>query len=145
MNGISGLKTVAGYSAAPGAYPAAYGATAAVEERGTVYDVGRASKAAEILGRYDLHSISFNERQALGRQLHEAGILNDEQTLDFNSPSFMHFDANMRPLADEKHDFAGDVKSALAAARSRMDGQRSVPWLEKLDAVVDLLVAVGRV
>lgn len=123
MNGISALSGASGPSA--------------------VYDTGKAGEAAEILGRYDLHSISFNERQALGRQLREAGVLNDEQALDFTSPSFMHMDANMRPLADEKEDFAGDLKSALEAARSRMDGQRSVPWLEKLQGVVESLMVVG--
>lgn len=145
MDGIHALKAMAGYSAVHEGHPAFHAArAAAADEPGTVYDIGKASKAAEILSRYDLHDISFHDRQALGRQLQEAGILTDEQMLNFISPSFMHFDANMRPLADEKHDFAGDVKSALAAARSRMDGQRSVPWLEKLDGVVESLVAVGQ-
>lgn len=144
MDGIFGLKAVAGYTAVHEAHAAHHAARVeSAQEPGTVYDIAKASKAAEILSRYDLHDISFHERQELGRKLQEAGILTDQQMLDFNSPSFMHFDANMRPLADEKQDFAGDVKSALAAARSRMDGQRSVPWLEKLDGVVESLMAVG--
>ncbi|WP_066340931.1 hypothetical protein [Azohydromonas lata] len=144
MNGIFALKAATGYSAVHEAHPAVHAATAAAaDDPGTVYDIGKASKAAEILSRYDLHDISYHERQELGRQLQKAGILTDEQMLDFNSPSFMHFDGNMRPLPDEKQDFAGDVKSALAAARSRMDGQRSVPWLEKLDGLVESLTAVS--
>jgi hypothetical protein len=37
---------------------------------------------------YDLHNISMNEVRALGKELREAGVLNDQQYMDFTTPWF---------------------------------------------------------
>lgn len=144
INGIQALNTVLNYSAPRGGRAGSQvGGPAATGDAGTVYDAGKADKAAEIMSGYDLHHISFNERRELGFKLRDAGILNDEQMLDLTGPSVMRMDPNMQPLLDEKLDFAAGVRTGLENARSSPELQKSVPYWERLDSLVESLMAVG--
>lgn len=48
----------------------------------------QSNKAKNIMQEYDLHNISMNEVRALGKELREAGVLNDQQYMDFTTPWF---------------------------------------------------------
>lgn len=144
IDGIQALNTVLNYSAPRGGRAGfQVGGPATAGDAGTVYDASKADKAADIMSGYDLHSISFNERRELGLKLRDAGILNDEQMLDLTGPSVMRMDPNMQPLLDEKLDFAAGVKTGLENARSSPALQKSVPYWERLDSLVESLMVVG--
>ena len=144
IDGIQALNAVLNYSAPrSGRAVSKTGGPTAVGDTGTVYDASRADKAAEIMSGYDLHHISFNERRELGLKLRDAGLLNDEQMLELTGPSVMRMDANMKPLLDEKLDFVAGVKTGLETARSMPELQKSVPYWERLDSLVESLMAVG--
>ena len=88
-NNASSVQLVQSYEKSRNAQAEKYAApsSSTANSRSDVH-LEQSNKAKNIMQEYDLHNISMNEVRALGKELREAGVLNDQQYMDFTTPWF---------------------------------------------------------
>ena len=96
----------------------------------------KSSAAKDILADYDLHNISWNEINTLGRKLYDAGVFDGEQMLNFSAPHFGKFNG-VSLSADEKIDYPATLGQAIASVkRSNPSDVKSIQHLEKVEQML---------
>ena len=87
----------------------------------------------EIMRRYDLHNVSYDEVTGMGRELFDAGAITGEELMDLTAPYFEVFDSKLNRLTDTgaRRDYLGDLQKGLEfQKRSAASDRKSIEYLE---------------
>jgi len=94
--------------------------------------------AQDVMSRYDLHNISYNNLIKLGHELRDNGLISSEEMLDMTAPSFDdstlpgNSPSDARSSPDMQHDFVGMYENLLAFTKHTNAGDtKSIAWLER--------------
>ncbi len=98
----------------------------------------RLDAARDIMSRYDLRNISYNNLKQLGRELYGNGLISGEQMLDMTAPTFEtgSLPGNGSPAPrfspDTPRDYLALYEGSLAFKKANLSSDRnSIAWTER--------------
>lgn len=96
---------------------------------------GVLATAQDVMSRYDLHNISYNNLVKLGRELYDNGLISGGEMLDMTAPAFDdsrlpgHSPSDARP--DVPRDFVGMYENLIAFMKNTKPvDTKSIAYLE---------------
>lgn len=111
-------------------------------------DISGYKSATNVLAKYDLKNISWNEIQKMGQELYDKGIISDKQLLDITAPYFVQPEINgIRPTitADSKIDYLSNIDALYNdTKKNQASDPVSIAHIEKVKHYFDNLAAASQ-
>ncbi len=101
-------------------------------------NLNTSQSAKAILKNYDLHHISMSEVQNLGRELRDAGVLNDQQYMDFSTPWFGSINIKTGEVVDgnTKIDYPAAFQNTITFLKNNdPDSTQTIHLMEKMQTM----------
>ena len=105
----------------------------------------KSANAKSIMQKYDLHNASYDDVKKLARDLHDAGVISNNQWADLTAPIFDEFDKNMNLTTKrgDKYDYVSGTQKMLEYAKNHQTSDFSTIFhLEKLANLIANLDAL---
>ena len=111
-------------------------------------DISGYKSATNVLAKYDLKNISWNEIQKMGQELYDQGIISDKQLLDITTPYFIQPEINrIRPTitADSKIDYLSNIDALYNdIKKNQASDPASIERIEKVKHYFDNFAAAAQ-